>query len=259
VAETWWQSFFDLDYLKLWSQSMPESRTTEEVDFIWRTLALGADSRVLDAPCGYGRIARVLAERGASVVGVDQSKELLDHAERTRGDLAPARLRYLRHDLRQPLDEGEFDAALNVFTSLGYGNEEDDVAVIRTLGRAVRPGGTVLIETAHRDTVAALLSREGQVANRLADGTLVFEQRCFDPVAGRVETTWYWQGPAGSGQKSASLRVYTITELVRLIEQAGLRFREALQSRTGAPFEAKGPLMGGRGALLAERAARAGG
>lgn len=253
MNEAWWQSFFDAEYLRIWSASMAEERTEAEADFLWRALALHPGSRVLDAPCGYGRIARLLAGRGAVVVGVDQSAVLLQQADRTRGDLDNHRLRYLRHDLRQPLAEVEFDAAFNFFSSLGYGTEEDDIAVLRTLCESVRPGGTVLIETIHRDAFVALLSREGQLAKRLADGTLVFEDSKFDAVTGRMETTWYWQGPSGGGQKSASARIYSITELVRLVGQAGLRFEKALHSRSGAPFEAKGPNMGGRVALLATR------
>ena len=253
MTKPWWRSFFDEDYLTIWGQCMPEERTAEEVDFLWRVLELRPGSRVLDAPCGYGRIARLLASRGASVLGVDQSQDLLAEAERTRGDLGPDRLRYLRQDLREPLAEDGFDAAVNFFSSLGYGEEEDDVAVLLTLAGGVRSGGTVLVETIHRDAFSALLSRGGVPPSRLSDGTLVFEDSRFDAVAGRMETTWYWQGPSGGGQKSASARIYTVTELVRLMERAGLRFRQALQSRTGKPFEGKGPGMGGRVALLADR------
>ena len=56
------------------------------------------------------------------------------------------------------------------------------------------------------------------------------EEPRFDPVAGRVETTWFWSGPRGSGQKSASIRVYTITELVRLLERVRLRPVPATQT-----------------------------
>lgn len=253
MADAWWQSFFDADYLKIWSGHMPETRTVEEADFFWRTLGLRPGSRVLDAPCGYGRISRLLADREATVLGVDQSQELLAEAERTRGDIGADRLRYLRQDLRQPLEEGDFDAAINVFSSLGYGDEKDDVAVLRTLSGAVRPGGTVLVETIHRDAFAVILSRGGPPASRLADGTLVLEDLRFDGVTGRMESTWYWQGPSGGGQKSASVRIYSVTELVRLMEQAGLCFRQALQSRTGVPFESQGPNMGGRVTLLADK------
>ena len=126
------------------------------------------------------------------------------------------------------------------------------MAVLRTLAGSLRSGGTVLVETVHRDAFVALLSREGQLANRLPDGTLVLEDSRFDAV-NVMDSTWYWQGPSGGGQKSASARIYSITELVRLLEDAGLRYRAALQSRSGTPFQAKGPKMGGRVALLATR------
>ncbi len=171
----------------------------------------------------------------------------------SRRDLDGDRLRHVRHDLREPLGEAGFDAAFNFFSSLGYGSEDDDVAVLRTLAGSVRPGGSVLVETVHRDAFAALLSREGQLAQRLPDGTLVFEDSRFDAVSGRMETIWYWHGPSGGGQKSASARIYSVTELIRLLERAGLCFREALQSTSGTPFRAMGPRMGGRVAITATK------
>jgi hypothetical protein len=50
---------------------------------------------------------------------------------------------YRRRDLRRPLPETGFDAALNVFTSIGYDGDEDDLAVFRALRAAVRPGGLI--------------------------------------------------------------------------------------------------------------------
>jgi hypothetical protein len=111
----------------------------------------------------------------------------------------------------------------------------------------------VAVDTTHRDVVASWLSREVVPAQRLPDGTLLLEEPRFDPVAGRMETTWYWSGPTGSGAKPASLRVYTITELVRLLERAGLRLRAAMNPSSGEPFVAHGPNLGGRVLLVAER------
>jgi hypothetical protein len=112
----------------------------------------------------------------------------------------------------------------------------------------------VLVETMHRDAVVARLARNNRPAERLADGTLFVEVPRFDAVAGRMETTWYWSGSGGAGQKAASLRIYTVTELVRLVERAGLRFRSAHRGCSPEPFVAEGPEMGGRVALVAERA-----
>ncbi|HJZ89139.1 MAG TPA: methyltransferase domain-containing protein [Polyangia bacterium] len=250
----WWHDFFDEEYVRLFAVFTPPERSQREADALWSLLGLSAGSRLLDAPCGYGRLSVPLAERGARVVGVDYSEALLRQAESARGPLPPDRLRFLRHDLRQPLSESGFDAAINVFSSLGYGSEEDDLAILRTLAAAVRPGGLVLVETNHRDVAVSMLAHGNRLAQRLDDGTLLIEEPRFDAVAGRIETSWYWSGPRGSGQKAGSLRVYSITELVRLMEAAGLRLRSAHSGLSAQPYVAQPPLMGGRVGLLAERA-----
>jgi SAM-dependent methyltransferase len=150
------------------------------------------------------------------------------------------------------LPEGGFDAAFNVFSSLGYGTEEDDVALLKALHAAVRPGGRVLVDTMPRDATVAFLSRRVTPAQRLADGTLVVEEPSFDPLLGRIHTTWYWSGPAGQGRKSASFRSYTATELIRLLQTCGFRFLSAHHGCSREPFKAEGPEMGGRIGILAE-------
>lgn len=231
----WWEDFFDGDYLAIWSGYVGAEETERAAEGLWSVLRLAPGRRVLDAPCGWGRLSVALARRGASVLGVDQSATLLAHAERTRGDLAADQLRYRGHDLRQPLSEGGFDVAMNVFSSIGYGTEEDDLAVFRTLRAAVRQGGLVFVETMHRDLAVRRIS-QGLPGMRHPDGMLVVETPRFDGLTGRSETTWYWAGPRSSGQKSASLRVYSATELLRLIESVGLRLVAAHKGCSPEPF-----------------------
>ena len=253
VMGDWWMSFFDADYIRIWGAGESAAATDREAQGIWDLLELHENSRVLDAPCGYGRLSVPLAQRGAIVAGVDQSESLLAHAEQNRSGVPAERLRYFRHDLREPLPEGGFDAACNIFSSIGYGSESDDLAVFKTLCAAVRPGGRVLIETMHRDVAVALFSRGLSPAQRLPDGTLVVEEPAFDPITGRVNTAWYWSGPSGNGSKSASLRVYSLTELIRMLDSVGLRFLSAHSGCSKEEFRAQGPEMGGRVAILTER------
>jgi SAM-dependent methyltransferase len=165
----WWPGFFDEDYIRLWGEGRAAVSTVAEVEDLWSLLSLREGIHLLDAPCGYGRISHLLAEKGAIVLGVDQSQALLNEAESRRGDIPLSRLRYLRHDLRKPLAEDGFDCAINIFTSLGYGTEEDDLAILQTLRAAVRPGGIVFVETNHRDAVAAFLARGGSRGRQLPD------------------------------------------------------------------------------------------
>jgi SAM-dependent methyltransferase len=249
----WWQSFFDADYLRLWEGIEVAGKTDREADGLFGLLKLHEGSAVLDAPCGYGRISRALAQRGVTVVGIDFSADLIAEAERRRGDLSVERLRYHRADLRTALKVSGFDAALNIFSSLGYGTESDDLAILSNLRAAVRPGGFVFVETAHRDGFAMAIARTQKLASRSADGTILLEEPRLDPLSGRIEATWYWSGPGGSGQKSSSLRIYTVTELVRLLVAAGLKVCSLHAGCSAEPYVASGPATSWRLGILAVR------
>lgn len=249
----WWKTFFDQDYLNLWGQMFSEEDNRKQAGDLWSMLDLEPGRRIMDAPCGWGRLSRPLACLGADVLGVDQSDTLLALAEGQRGDLPPDRLRYLRHDLRTPLPETGFDVACNIFSSFGYGTEEDDVAIFRTLRDSVRPGGRVVVETNHRDLVCAVIARGSRLSKRMPDGTLFLDEPDFDPISGVVRLNWYWSGPAGSGEKHAQWRCLTPTQIVGLLERVGLRFAGAYKGLSKAPYRAEGPEAGGRLALVAVR------
>lgn len=238
----WWQTFFDEDYLSVWAPVLPPERTAAEADGLVALLELHPGDRVLDAPCGFGRLTHQLSTRGFDVLGVDASEPMIARASQGAG-------RFLRHDLREPLAERGFDAAFNVFSSIGYAGEEGDRAVLRTMSDAVRPGGRLVLETLHRDPVVRRIASGGPPGVRYPDGTLVVEELRFDPVAGRVDTTWHWSGPRGNGSKPASFRIYAIPELVALLREVGLRVVSVHDGLSTALFTPSSP----RVALLAER------
>ena len=249
----WWNTFFDQDYLRIWGQMSTEEANANQAAELWSMLDLSAGCRLLDAPCGWGRLSRPLALLGATVLGVDQSDTLLTAAEGGRRDLPPERLRYLRHDLRKPLPEAGFDVACNVFTSFGYGTEEEDIAIFRTLRDAVRPGGRVVVETNHRDLMCAFIARGSKESKRMPDGTIFVGEPDFDALSGVVSLNLYWSGPNGSVEKHARWRCYTPTEIIGLLERAGLRFAGAYQGLSKRTYKAEGPDAGGRLAVVAVR------
>ena len=107
--------------------------------FLVSRLDVNAQDTVLDVATGTGLVARELVRRfGCSVVGVDQSTEMLAVAgERTRG--LPIRLVESRAE-ELPFADGEF-AALTFTYLLRY--VDDPQATVRELARVVRPGGTI--------------------------------------------------------------------------------------------------------------------
>jgi cyclopropane fatty-acyl-phospholipid synthase-like methyltransferase len=64
---------FDDDYGYFYAGITTDERSDAEAERIARMLSLEPGVRVLDVPCGEGRIAGRLTERGCEVVGVDRS------------------------------------------------------------------------------------------------------------------------------------------------------------------------------------------
>jgi len=100
--------------------------------------------RVLDVASGTAAVAieLVLAEPGRTVIGVDQSPEMLSAGTERVGDAGLGERIELREGRAEslPFADGEFDALTFTYL-LRY---VDDVpATLRELARVVRPGGTV--------------------------------------------------------------------------------------------------------------------
>ena len=87
----------------------------------------------------------------------------------------------------------------------------------------------------------------------MADGTLFLNEPQFDPIVGVITLNWHWSGPNGAGEKHAQWRCYTATEIVRLLERAGLRFVGPYKGLSKTPYTGEGTKMGGRLAIVAMR------
>lgn len=103
---------------------------------------LPAQSTILDLCCGTGNLARVLTDRGFSVIGIDGSRQMI----RLARENAPG-AKFFVADARRFRLPAACDAAVAVFDSLNHiMSVEDLVAVFRRVYRAVRPGGQFIFD-----------------------------------------------------------------------------------------------------------------
>jgi SAM-dependent methyltransferase len=130
---------------------------------------------------------------------------------------------------------GRFDAVVNLFTSFGFFAEpSDDFRVLREFSRVLRPDGALVWHGASRDGVSArFLKRDWW---RTSDGTLVGQERTFDPLSGLLDVDTEWRGPSGGGHKSHRIRLYTATRLAELCRDAGLIVEAAYDGWTPRPL-----------------------
>jgi ubiquinone/menaquinone biosynthesis C-methylase UbiE len=175
---------------------------------------------VLDVPCGFGRHAIPLAEAGYAVTGVDRSPVLLAEARRRAPELT-----FVEADYRRlPLPDDGFDVAVNLYTSIGYLSEEEDIDVLAEIRRVLRPGGVLVLEAMHRDGLVVGFSEHDWRA--AGAGRLLLEQRTYDLVTGVAQVTQTLiDGDGTRDSRAWSVRVYSATELIAMLFAAG--FEEA--------------------------------
>jgi SAM-dependent methyltransferase len=114
-------------------------------------LDLRPGDRLLDVGCGGGLLLRDAADAGASVTGLDHSKEMVELARKR----APGAEVVLGEAERLPFADAAFTA---VSMSVVFFFFADPVAVLRECARVLEPGGRVAIFTtsaALRGTPAA--------------------------------------------------------------------------------------------------------
>lgn len=233
AARDHWDELFDELYLETYAAREREEDAGPEALAAARLAGCEPPADILDAPCGYGRHSVPLARAGYRVVGVDRSEVLLAEARRRAGDVEwPSFTRADHRDL--PFPAGSFDAVLCIFSSLGFRGEEGDRATLRQFHRVLRRGGRVLVETTHRDRIARNFAP--RTWDALPDGGWVMEERSLDILAGELDSEDALL--LGSGEHRSiryRLRLYTATELARLLGDAGF-----------AEIEAFGDVEGGK-------------
>jgi ubiquinone/menaquinone biosynthesis C-methylase UbiE len=179
-------------------------------------------AEVLDCPCGFARHSLVLAEAGYQVTGLDRSETQLAEAERRRGGAEWPRL--VRGDYRElPFGDGTFDAVFNLFSSLGYLERDGDVGVLREFRRVLRPGGALVVETAHRDQLARFRRANPYRAwDHLPDGSLFLHEDEADWVAGTSSALHLVVMPEGERiERRYVFRFYSMKEWAEMLREAG--------------------------------------
>jgi SAM-dependent methyltransferase len=223
----WYVDFFRQGfYHRSWAPAERFERAEREVDFIVEALGVPPGASVLDLCCGEGRHAIALARRGFRMSGLDLSAFHLRLARQAANE-AGVSVRWHRGDMRDIPWEGEFDAIINVFTSFGYlESDEEDFKVLAGVAKALKPGGRFLLDTINREMLVR--HWEEHIWQEGHEGTVRLEDRRFDFLAGRQRNRVLSIDPDGTrSEREIDLRLYTLKELADMLSRAGLVVRRA--------------------------------
>jgi SAM-dependent methyltransferase len=235
-STTWYVDFFRDDYLHVYNHLFTPERAEKEVAFAQQALELKPGARILDLCCGQGRHSVPFARRGFHVTGLDLNAAYLEMAQES-ARASNVTLNTIAADMRQIPFQDEFDAIVNMYSSFGYfESEAEDLNVLRSAAKAIRPGGRLMLD---------MLNREWAVANYIQndwhsgpDATLYVERRDLDLASSRMHVKFTMIGPHGGRRDSVGhhIRLYTLTETTRLVEQVGLNVTGVFGGFDGEPY-----------------------
>jgi len=234
VATEWWQEFFSGVVLDMWQQAIPPEHTRAEAEFIIGLLGLPPAARILDAPCGEGRIARELAAKGYQTTGVDIAEEFLA-AARAAANQRHLRMDFQLADVRSLSFKGEFDAAICWGNSFGFFDDAGNAGLLESMARALRPGGRLVLD-ASSNAESRLPNFRHREWSRIGD-ILFLEENEYDHARGRVITQYTFVRNGKEEKRTGSHRIYTYREICRMIEAAGLEHVKSYASLSKEPFK----------------------
>ncbi|MCK9209770.1 MAG: class I SAM-dependent methyltransferase [Ignavibacteriaceae bacterium] len=230
----WFEEWFESEeYLTVYKH-----RNNEEaevlISFILSKVSLTGDAKVLDLGCGAGRHALLLAKMGFQVTGVDQSAKLLSVAvdEAKKNGLCA---KFIRDDIRTVTFPEKFDLILNVFTSFGYfENDEDNFAVFVNVEKLLSEDGVFVFDFLNAEYVKRNLV---PFSKDVLDDMVIEQSRKIEGNNVIKEIELLQNGNRKNYRES--VRLYSKRELINALDKTNLSTEMIFGNYTGEIFDEK--------------------
>lgn len=231
MRSNWFETFFQGITIDLWRAFATPEFTRVEADFLQSVFPKGA--RLLDAPCGNGRLTLELGRRGFYTSGIDISKELIIEAC-NEAQKAGLNIDFQLGDMRALNWASEFDGAFCWGNSFGYFEYPDMLKFVAGVARALKPGARFVIQggIAAEAIIPHYKQRETYQVNDITftvENQYLAADSCLETRGtftrnGKEEIHTFWH------------HIYTAAELRRMLASAGLNTIDIFSSMDRAPF-----------------------
>lgn len=211
-------------------------KATEQVEQVCSLVDLPVGGAVADVPCGVGRHAVELADRGFRVTGVDATEQFLERAtERAREAGVAGRVEFVHEDMRAFQRPEVFDAICNLYTSFGYFEDRaDDEQTAQNWYDSLRPGGTLLMSLTSKETLAGTFEQRTWGER---DGTYFLEEHEVTDDWSWMENRWIVVADGDVREFTVSHRLYSAYELQTLLKQVGFEGVAVSGNLDGDPYD----------------------
>jgi len=235
AQNSWYLDWFGKDYLELY-QHRDDDEAETQVGFICSEESLSQEDTVVDVACGRGRHLKAIQLKVGQCIGLDRSREALQTAQESFNDRTSKQVHLLEADMRKlPLRKETARLMLCMFTSFGYfETDEQHLIALRDWTRVLNDSGTLVLDYLNRDWVLKNLKVESK---DIRGDTTVSQRRRITPDLKRVEKKIIIErGDNTPRFYSESVRMFTLTELVKMLRLAGLTVDRIYGGFDGSQF-----------------------
>lgn len=141
-TDNWWE-WFNSPYYHVLYHDRDEQEAAYFMQNLIAYLQIPSGASILDVACGKGRHAIFLNKSGSQVEGIDLSAQNIQEAKKFEND----QLKFFIHDMRKVFKPNSFDYAVNLFTSFGFfESEEENQQAISAIAEALKEGGIFVLD-----------------------------------------------------------------------------------------------------------------
>ncbi len=227
----WYVDWFNSDeYLAVYKHR-DQLEADEFATTIIKNLNLASGCETLDLACGAGRHAIAFAKHGHKVTAVDLSPRLLEVGRESVAG-SGLNVEFVRANILTYRPTHAYDLVLNVFTSFGYfENDEDNFGIFRTARASLKQSGIFVFDYFNINYI-----NENFVPyTRQYIGKMVVEQsRSLDEET--VSKTILIQSQTGLKAYRESVKLYNADTLVLQLEKAGFEILSLRGNYNGDQF-----------------------
>lgn len=218
--DDWIRDFFTGLWLEVQKNFYSEKQSLAQTKFILDVMGLRGKKKVLDIPCGNGRISNILTRKGFNVTGVDFNKHLFSLFAKREALKKKLKTRFFNISMFDIKWENEFDTAICFWGSFGYSNDENNINFLRKIYNSLRKNGKFLIDTVTAETLLPRFQKRGWMKVR---DIYVLENRNYDALNSRINVEWTFIKKGLAETRYTSIRLYTYLELVNILREIGFR------------------------------------
>jgi len=186
----------------------------------------------LDIACGAGRHSIEFAKKGFIVTAFDLSKNLLNNAK-VNAQKAGVDIDFIRADIRDFYIDVKFDLVLNLFTSFGYfESDEENFKVFKTAYNHLNENGFFVFDYFNKKYLEANLTPNS--ISRIEDEEIIQNRRI---EKGRVIKDIIIKKNGREEHFNESVKIYSLNEIKSRLELTNFNIKNIFGSFDGTEFD----------------------